>query len=913
MRPYQTRKNDEALVVKRGKFLTLLQTALNIGEWQFARQAALIWLASYPGDLLVNYSYASALNALGDADMAIAKLENILRYDPEFTEAVGLLSQIGDRAAYAEQNAALAFLRRTYQEGDAQVRWLGPLVAARQAYESGDLESAEKSILAALAYNPGLALPAIFHMRIVQQSGNMTLATTLANIYTNRWPDCLQIKLLSAMADLQQGEDTAGVEKLHWSAAHDISGQVINRLLGPNHAYRPLWPEDLKVYLDLPIPASIAGEMGMNILGGEMGPVPVAAPVANKVAVPLTEDLLSDPTLATRIPDYVNDDAQEAVDYSEVPPEARKKSLAAKSSLPEFDLTEKLPPVTDPQALEAVTCLTEIQAAFDKVAHNIKKTDITKTDGRFPVYVLLTSRAALEKKYGQNTANVVIDAMGDLSLKITELPNWNSAVFVPDDPTSAKESGLEAVLASDAWKIKLSLSDLDAKLSARGEMIGALLIVGGNDIVPFHMLPNPTDDSDASVPSDNPYATIDENYYIQQWPVGRIPDESGNDAGYLLEQLRFLNNEYNVKVDRKKSISASLLTNLLGSVFTRWEQATQRFQKFDNIGVTAEVWKIPSTEVFSVIDRSDRMRLSPPVNNENLLTKQKANPKYAYFNLHGIKDSAEWFGQRDLKRQSRDPEYPVAMVPANFTTKTSAPDIIMSEACYGANIIEKKADTSVALNFLASGSRAFVGSTCIAYGSVNKPLIAADFLAYHFWTFVKNGIPVGYALMQAKLALAKHMTATQGYLDGEDQKTILSFVCFGDPLVSKVGIKQASKPMIRPTSYPNLKTISDSHEETVLSSEEMPAEILSTVKTIISTYLPGLDEATVAISPQLTNFSLDPEKVKARQSEHSAAKESQRYVVTLKKTYEYRETHHDHFARFTFDSKGEILKMSSSR
>jgi hypothetical protein len=38
-------------------------------------------------------------------------------------------------------------------------------------------------------------------------------------------------------------------------------------------------------------------------------------------------------------------------------------------------------------------------------------------------------------------------------------------------------------------------------------MIGALLIIGGSDNVPFHMLPNPTDDSDVNVPSDNPYAT----------------------------------------------------------------------------------------------------------------------------------------------------------------------------------------------------------------------------------------------------------------------------------------------------------------------------------------------------------------------------------------------------------------------
>ena len=55
MRPYNARKSDEVLVVRRGKFLTLLQTALSNREFQFARQAALIWLASYPGDLLISF------------------------------------------------------------------------------------------------------------------------------------------------------------------------------------------------------------------------------------------------------------------------------------------------------------------------------------------------------------------------------------------------------------------------------------------------------------------------------------------------------------------------------------------------------------------------------------------------------------------------------------------------------------------------------------------------------------------------------------------------------------------------------------------------------------------------------------------------------------------------------------------
>lgn len=240
MRPYDARKSDEILVLKRGKFLTLLQTAILNREFQFARQAALMWLATYPGDLLINYMYASVLSELGDQEIAAAQLEKILKYDPEFTEAVSLMTRISAPPSQnTDYRSTLAYLQRTSFNSGNYARWLKPLEAARQAYDSGDLPAAEKQVLEALAYNPATALPAVFHMRVVKQSGNITLLNTLAGIYLHHWPDCIQIKLLAALAEMQQGEDSAAVEKLHWAAAHDVSGQVINRLLGPNHPYTP--------------------------------------------------------------------------------------------------------------------------------------------------------------------------------------------------------------------------------------------------------------------------------------------------------------------------------------------------------------------------------------------------------------------------------------------------------------------------------------------------------------------------------------------------------------------------------------------------------------------------------------------------------------------------------------------------
>ena len=901
MIPYRLPKNDEAMIVRRGKFLTLVQTAMNKRELQFVRQACLIWLASYPGDLLVNYIYAAILAELGDTEMAVGALQKIIAYDPEFTEAMSLLSQlVNGEAIDIEYHSSLAYLQRNPAPVPPIAKWFAPFMNARQAYEAEDQSAAEKAVLQALAHNPSLPLPAILHMRIIHKNGNMTLLDTLAGIYGSRWQDCIQIKLLSALADMQQGEDARGVEKLHWSAAHDVSGQAANRLLGVEHAFKPIWPDDLKVYFDLPIPASIVVELGWNALATPAAAASPAAPLANAGTTPTQLGNTSSLSVTQKISDFSNTDE---IDYSEVPPEA---FLLSKS--PDFG-DEKHTKARD----ETVASLNEIQAEFDRIAKSLRKSELSTADARFPNYVLMSSKTALTQKYGANTANVIIDAMQDLAIKITALPGWNSVVLVPDDPRIANDLGLTPSQTNEAWNLKLALAELDKKLAEKGEMIGTLLIIGGNDIVPFHQLPNPTDDADTYVPSDNPYATVDDNYFIPQWPVGRIPDEAGSDPVYLIEQLRYLNNEYALKLKAKTIISGTVfeswIFNLRESIFA----TLQSFRRSEQLGYCAEVWRIPSADVFSVIDRGDRIKSSPPEDTSSVLARQKSNPSFGYFNLHGLKDAPEWFGQSDLARRLDSPEYPVAVVPSLFSAATPAPDIVLSEACYGANILEKTAGQSVALNLLSAGSRSFVGSTCIAYGSVNKPLVGADLLAHSFWTQVQNSMPVGYALMRAKLTLASKMTQAQGYLDGEDQKTILSFVLYGDPLANKDSLRSIPKPLLRPAKHLEIKTISDSHEEMVVTPEEMPNEILDNVRKVISEYLPGLDNATVAINPQLTNFSLDPLGAKDRKSRKVYLEGSERYVVTLRKSVEIRQISHEQYARMTFDHKGEMIKLSLSK
>ncbi len=884
--------------VRREKILTLLQTALRKRELSFARQACLLWLANYPGDLLVNFVYASILAELGDKDLAKSNLAKLCRLDPEFVEATRLYVQLlGNSSGAAELKAHLAYLTNDPSLSPKPPKWLKPMLAARQAMSSGDKAAAEKEVLAALAQKPENPLPAILHMQLVYQSGNQTLLSTLSGIYLSKWPDCLQIKVLSALSDMQQEKDSAGVEKMHWCAAHDTSGQVINRLLGPKHNFRPLWPEDLRVVMDLPIPASIAGELGLNRLGAGVSLDPtVAGP----------EKSIHKIKLASKIPDYVNNPD---VDYSEIPSEQYVRSHPSRQN-PVRVINDK---ATATFGQETVQTLTQIQKEFDHIAKHIRKDEITTADGRYPNYVLFTSRSKLASKYGDNTATVVIDAMKTLTQKVMALPGWNSVVYVPDDAAICQQIGLTPLGNVDAAGMKQALVSLDKKLGLKGEMIGAVLIVGGAEIVPFHMLPNPTDDADTMVPSDNPYGTIEENYFLPQWPVGRIPDEQGSDAGYLIEQMRFLNNEYDLKVENKKSLSGSIFNTWFLQLFDRLQTTITLNQSADNMGLTAEVWKIPSTEVYKLLSPKTAIRNSPPIDSTNFMNGQKSNPKYAYFNLHGLQDTAEWYGQKDFRIPSQGPEYPIALVPELFNEKTPSPEFVLSEACYGGNIIGKTSHNALCMSFLEHGTRAFIGSTTIAYGSVSKPLIAADLLAQDYWRFLLSGDSAGYALMRAKINLAKSMTQNQGYLDGEDQKTILSFVLYGDPLASKAGIKKLIKPKIRPAKSPVIKTLSDSREETIVKPSEMPAEIKAQVQKVISSYLPDLGDAKMAINPQLTNFTLAADAIKGRKYAPEKQGEGQKYFVTLQKSVTLKQVHHQSFARLTFNSKGDIIKLSTSR
>jgi hypothetical protein len=868
--------------------LTILNAALECEEFQFAKQSAILWLVNYPGDLYVQYLQAKVYEKSGNISEAISIYQNLIASDPFFAEPYNSLAQLADSE---QENALLSTIHKFLRQEDppeTSPDWMVYLWQTRSAFAEGNYEKSISLIHQILIEDPVSPLPAIFHLKIANKMNNQEMLRNLSEIYFEKYPKCLQIMILKAISEIEAGEEAVAVERLHWVAAHDSSGQVIQRLMGTHHRFISLWPEDLEIFFDIPIPATVNAFLGLNKLQSgiieepEFKQKPRVAPVSSRHS-DVTQQIR-----VTKLSQIVEDTEEQNLKPQEVLPQEDSEDID--DGIIEGDFATKADFV-------------EIQKTFTKIAKRLKKPELERTDNRFPVYVIMSSKHQLENAYGPNTTAVIDSELKKLTNLVQKLPGWSALQFFLDDPAQMAQLGLTPRIGTDAWQFKLALVDLDEALGKRGEMIGALLIVGGPEIVPFHHLPNPTLDNDLDVPSDNPYASIDENYFIPQWPVGRLPGESGSDAGLLLYQIRHLIYQYEQKTKSLNSKGVPL-TSIFSWIWSFLSNLGGLYTTSEDLGYSAEVWQKASEKVFSTLGKTRELKLSPPVNSDNLVVNKKHSLELGYFNLHGIKDGPHWYGQKDFSSLTDGPDYPIALTPEMFDNHTASPDFVLSEACYGANIVGKRHEEALSLKFLDSGTNAFVGSTCIAYGSIATPLIAADYIAESFWQRILEGQPAGYAIMQAKLKLTEEMSLSQGFLDGEDQKTILSFVLYGDPLGTYDGLKVMPKPLFRIKSHPKVRTLSDSDLKPAFEGKQVPPTIDKNVKKLMEKYLPGLEDPQMSFNKSETSNN--------RKSNKSQS--SDRYVVTLQKSFNPSDslTHH-YYARMTLDKKGNLLKLTTSR
>jgi hypothetical protein len=285
-------------------------------------------------------------------------------------------------------------------------------------------------------------------------------------------------------------------------------------------------------------------------------------------------------------------------------------------------------------------------------------------------------------------------------------------------------------------------------LERAGDRLESLLLVGGPEIVPFNMAANPiVYDGDRAVPSDYLYGARNPLALAPEWAVGRIPGAAGDDPDLLLRLL--------------EHASVARPADRLRNPF----------------GYCSATWRRSSAQIYAAIDAPESLLISPPVVAATLDRARLDGARLLYCNLHGVIDGSPWYGQQ----QERSPLVP-ALRPSDLVGLDLRGAVIVSEACYGAAIGGRDADTSLALAFLACGAAGFVGATAISYGPPTPPLGEADLIALHFLRALKQpDVTLGAAFMAARVGMLRDTLASQSMLDEDDQKTLLEFVLYGDP------------------------------------------------------------------------------------------------------------------------------------
>jgi hypothetical protein len=903
--------------MERSLLLSAIDTALSLAASgndsdsmrTYAEQASQEWLAYWPGDFRIRRLLANALAAEDKISDALKHMRQAAEADAENTEAysglIDLLRRNNLPDLAAEADACRFALDPTFALSSTPPEWSDRMQSAMGMSRAGRWQEARWAAESVLRGNASFPLPGVVHIKAMLQLAEYSTALVAAGDYRKRWPSCVAFPLLAAQACFSLGRSTEGVEFLHACTVMDPASEICDRYLGSLNPYKPLWPARLEAALTVAIPQAVVIAAGWNRLGS-------AGETPREQSATLSPDT---PALLYPNFDSKNPSAfpTPIVPPSPIPGEKYKgpsagEAPAAKRGRARVTLKQStVAEVNTPPEplLESDAGLEDLRARLLSISKRlpVRKLFGSKGGGR-PAYVVLTSTAKLSAWFsGSEFASVEKGLQEVVTAKRTG--NWSAYLMDVDNASSLEPFGLAAADAGNAWQVKQLLSGLESVLQKRGEMIGAVLIVGGHEIIPFHLLPNPATDDDADVPSDNPYATRDENYLVPEWPVGRLPTPRQAGAAFLCGLLA-----------RAAAKPSAHQKNFLGdlSVWLRTVFRPMLLRPQNISGYSAEIWKRASAEVLRDLGPASALMSSPPMTSANVSMQNLRLPAYGYFNLHGMPNSPVWLGQRASASASGGEEYPIALTPAQIVKNGKTPKAIFSEACYGSLILGKEPENAISLKFLDAGVGAMVGSTRIGYGAATAPLIAADLLARHFLVNCKSGMASGEALRRAKISFADEMNKRQGYLDPEDQKSLISFVLYGDPLyvpeaqnAKAVSQKSFHSPR-RPDDIPLVQTL-----ESKIGAGEPSATVQRNLKKELHRYLPGMESSAMKyFRPQLADKG-NADLPGQRKGKQASTPRTPAWVIAMENTYTIDGQLMTSFVRMSVDARGKVMKLAVSR
>jgi Flp pilus assembly protein TadD len=527
--------------------------------------------------------------------------------------------------------------------------------------------------------------------------------------------------------------------------------------------------------------------------------------------------------------------------------------------------------------------------------------------GRRLTEVILTSKEGLHKQFGAEAANQVHNALKDLTRAVEQRGMISRLIYLDQPPYPE----LPQPNPSDPQQIKTFLDELDRRLGQEGLDFHYLLLIGGDRLVPFARLPNPSEDGDETVPSDNLYASRDPTYLIPERAVGRIPDDGSTDASQLLEQLALIGARQRGEIAPPSSSSGclGLLLPWLNLVRPKAKDPTPPQRRF---GLSAQVWAAASEKIFEVLPGKETLHLCPPTCRQDLSSRLLGEIPFAYFNLHGAADSPHWYGQRDLTSPGEGPLMPIAFSPSHIPSGQVEGVVVYSEACYGAHILNKDARSSIALRFLSEGALGVVGSTVISYGVSVPPLTDADLLGLFFWQHLLRGKMLGDALLQAKIDFTREMYRRQGYLDGDDMKTLIEFVLYGDPLATVGAILPPQKTHETAQALPMFPVLCEKHAKAV-ALHHLSGDLVARVRRSLTWLHQGHQVSDLQVTLR-TGCPGDQCRGHCKKSKGQPEHNPEALVFTSERQVETEDgIYLPQLARVVVDTRGRIVKMAVTR